>query len=374
MRILLSVLVLTLVGGLVFIKGSQFELLAANDRQQAQAGPPPQSVAVHTAQEHAFRSTLEAIGTLRAARGVVIANASPGLLKSLHFKSGQRVQKGQILARLDTSVEQARLAEARAQRQLAERTLRRTEPLRKDGTVSSSLVEQHEAQLGQNAARVEALKAEIALKTIRAPFSGRLGIRQVDLGQYLPPGTGLVSLEADDELLVDFNLPQESLKGLSEGHELQLQVPGRTEALVGKLQAISPRLNERTRNASLRAKVAVGPGLYPGMYVKAQLHAQAEQRIMIPTTAIVSRAYGDQVFVIEEQQGQRIARGHPVQRGPTQGDFTVILKGLKVGAKVVYIGAFKLFDGAPVLLDKGPNPQPLLEPKLSGANEEGEPQ
>lgn len=365
--LLLALVVLGVVGALIGIKGAQFGLLAEHGEASAQAGPPPESVAVHTVEIQRVAEHLEAVGTLRARRGVVLSNTSAGAITHLNFESGQAVEAGAVLLRLDTRMEQARLNEARATVRLARQTLERQMPLRESGVVTASEIENAEATLAQAQARAQALQAEIALKTLRAPFAGRLGIRQVDVGQYLPPGTPIVSLEGSDGLVVDFSVPQDVLPRLEEGSatvDLRWQ-NGEGEAhLEVPLSAISPRLDSATRSAALRADVPETPNLHPGMFVEVRLPITETQLPMVPSTSIIRSSYGDRVFVIEEGEQGLVARERFITRGIAEGDFTAIAEGLQPGDRVASSGAFKLYEGAPVVVDETPALHPSRTPEL----------
>src|SRR6478735_7048918 len=215
-----------LIGGLVAIKGSQIGMLIGMGEAMKKAGPPPEVVATTPAVKQTWERTLNAVGSVVTAKGVALSNDAPGVVSRLHFDSGQTVKQGDVLVELDTSVERAQLASLRAKRELAEISVKRSTALASSGAVAQSQVDADSSSFKSLTADAGALSAQISRKVIRAPFSGKLGIRQVNLGQYLAPGTTVTTLEAEKSSYIDFKLPQENLSKLQNGMQVRAMTSG----------------------------------------------------------------------------------------------------------------------------------------------------
>ncbi len=372
---------LLLIGGLVAIKADQIGNLIAYGEAAQVAGPPPETVATATTDTQQLRDTLRAVGTVSSAQGVTISNEVAGVVTKIAFESGAQVRKGDVLVQLDTRVERAQLAQAKAQRRLASTSLQRTRQLVPSGAESASVLDADESSYATAQAEVRALQAQLQKKTIRAPFSGRLGIRSVDLGQYLNPGTALTVLETAEELYIDFTLPQERLVEVELGMAVELRLSDRADAPVieGSIAAIDPNVDITTRSLKLRASVPEGDArLRPGMFVQVQvLLGEETPAVMVPATAVVHASYGDSVFVVEpkpeDEPGVRVtndglpvlvARQQFVKLGPPRGDFVSVVDGVEDGQEVVVAGAFKLRNGSPIVLDNESKPEPQLDPQV----------
>lgn len=367
MRYLVTIVALLLVvGGLGAIKGSQIALLVASGKAAERAGPPPEAVGTAVATEQEWETTLEAVGTVTSAKAVSIGNDAPGVVTKIAFDSGARVKKGDLLVELDASVEQAQLAAAIARRNLAATNEGRTRALVESGSIAPVELDTDLAQLKAANDDVEALRAQIARKIVRAPFSGKLGIRAVNLGQYLASGTMITILETTETLFVDFTLPQQRLG------ELALRMPVRITLqvdagapLTGEIDAIDPAVDPVSRAVKVRASVADPEGrLRSGMFVTADVVLpKREAYVIVPATAIVHAPYGDSVFVVEEQPKGPIARQQFVRTADTRGDFVAVREGVRPGQSVVTAGAFKLRNGAPIHVDNSVQPTPELHPR-----------
>jgi membrane fusion protein, multidrug efflux system len=374
------VAIVLLLGGLGAVKGAQVATMIGFGREQAEKGPPPEAVGVSTAATMGWETTIDAIGSLSSERGVSISAEVPGVVSRILFDSGERVQEGEVLVELDASVEKAQLESAGASLKLAKTEVERSRGLAELGAISQQELDQSEATLDTSQAEVESLRAQIERKVVRAPFSGRLGIRMVDLGQYLASGTPITVLEAADTMFVDFTLPQERLFQVGTGMPVRVQVEG-TATIEGTIDAVEPSVDASTRAIRVRAVVpsppAGMPALKPGMFadVEVVLPGRAEY-VTIPATALVHAPYGDSVFVVvpkpEDEPGMRempdgtpvmVARQQFVRVGDRRGDFVAIVEGVSAGDKVVVAGAFKLRNGAPVFVSDAPLPDAELNPQ-----------
>ncbi|MGH7434134.1 MAG: efflux RND transporter periplasmic adaptor subunit, partial [Polyangiaceae bacterium] len=215
--VVVLVALLGLVGGLGSIKYKQISSLIAMGHAMEKSGPPPEAVGTATATKDSWQESLEAVGSVAAARGVTVSNDAAGIVSAIHFESGKVVHEGDILLELDSNVERSQLSAARARRELAQINAGRTRALVASNALPMAQQDSDEAVVKTSNGDLDALQAQIARKTVRAPFSGKLGIRQVNLGQYLNPGTAITSLEATDAVFVDFTLPQQRLKQVSLG-------------------------------------------------------------------------------------------------------------------------------------------------------------
>lgn len=339
----------------------------------AAAGAPLQTVSTTVAGTTTWQPSIEAVGGLRAEKGTDLSLELAGLVETIEFHSGQDVKAGQLLLRLDAEDDIAKLQSLEASAQIAQinydRDLRQLKP----GAVSQAVVDNDAATLKSAQANVAQQRALIEKKRLKAPFAGRLGLRQVDLGQYLSPGTVIVTLQSLDPIYADFYVPQQEAGQLRPGQAVKLRVdayPGRTFA--GEIQAISPKVDPNTRNLQVRA-VLQNPDriLLPGMYVTVTVDSGPPQRhVTLPQTAITYNSYGSTAFLIDEQgrgangQPKLVARQVLVTTGPTRGDQVAVLTGIKDGDTVVTAGQIKLRQGSLVAVNNDvkplddPNPKP----------------
>jgi membrane fusion protein (multidrug efflux system) len=302
----------------------------------------------------------------------------PGVVSRIAFESGQAVREGAVLVELDTRQERAQLAAAQARRELAAANLIRMEGLIRKGVTSHAEFDTVRAEDRTAEAAVVEISATIERKTIRAPFAGVLGIRQVNLGQYLEAGAPIVPLQSVDPIHVDFSVPQQDAGRLAPGMPVSISYDRITEGrpVQATLTAINTVVDEATRNIQVQATLANPAGtLRPGMFVEvgAEL-AEATPVLVVPATAISYAPYGDSVFVVEEMPapdgsgaGYRGVRQHFVKVGPARGDLVAILSGIEEGQEVVTSGVFKLRNGAAVQVnnDVMPGSDPAPEPQDS---------
>jgi membrane fusion protein (multidrug efflux system) len=359
-------LVLGLVGGLAAVKANQIGTLIAAGEAAKKAGPPPETVASTPAKKEHWESKLESIGSVEAGKGVAISNDSPGIVTRLFFESGDRVKARTVLAELDTSVERAQLRSAEARLTLAETTLNRTLALVQQGVSTGAELDTAHATLNTTTAEASALRAQIARKLVRAPFAGELGIRTVNVGQYLSPGTVIAELQSEKEQFVDFSLPQQYLKKLRVGLKVKLDVDGAGIDLDGVVAAVSPAVDDATRAVKLRASASdPEKRLRPGMFVTVTVMLdERRELVVVPVTAVVYAPYGDSVFVIEDakQGGGKLAQQQFVKLGKARGDFVEVTKGLKGNELLVSAGAFKLRNGTAITVNNKAQPQPKQRP------------
>jgi len=363
------VLVLMVVVGLAGVKMLQFKSLMAAGKSFA---PPPESVSSFVARNEKWQGTLSAIGSIMAVQGVTITPEISGTITEIDFESGAVVGKGDLLVRLDTSSEQAQLRAIEAQVELAAINLERERSLRSQNMISQSELDTAEATLKQNQANADAIRATIEKKTIRAPFAGRLGIRQVNLGQYLDNGKPIVSLQSLAPIYANFSLPQQQLARLKTGMRVRLSTDAYPERVFeGSLTAINPDLDSSTRSIGLQATFEnADQALRPGMFARIEVLLPEEQVVLvIPATSLLSSPYGDSVYVIESKANDK--NGKPessvrqqfIRTGRMRGDFLSVESGLKPGDKVVSSGVFKLRNGMSVMENNDVSPEVAHAPK-----------
>jgi membrane fusion protein (multidrug efflux system) len=369
MLILVAVLVVVL-GTLAFVKVRQFQAMAA---QFAAMQPPPEAVTTITARRTEWPSTLSAIGTVEAVQGVTVSADLPGIVGRIAFESGQAVNEGDVLVELDTKQEQAQLAAAQAQLELSRLTFDRLKGLVEQDAVSRAEFDTAEATLKQAEARIHEIRATIERKTIRAPFPGRLGIRAVNLGQYLTGGDPVVPLQSLNPVYVNFGIPQQDARHAQRGRAVKVTAADLGDLeLTARVTALDSVVDEATRNVRVQATLAnAGGRLRPGMFVQAQLTTGGSQSVVeLPGSAISYAPYGDSVFVVAQLKDDKGApyrgvRQQVVKVGPSRGDQVAILSGLKPGEEVVTSGVFKLRNGAAVQVnnkvqpsnDRAPRPE-----------------
>jgi len=314
--------------------------------------PPPESVTTTKVSAAEWQPTRPAIGTLVALRGVVLASELPGTVREIGFDSGGSVRTGDWLVKLDASVEEAQLQAALADATLARQSLERARALRQGGNNTAADLDAAEARAKQSDASVATLRATIAKKTIHAPFAGRLGIRQIELGQVLSPGTPIVALHSVHPILAEFLLPQQTLSELHLGMEARLKTDSYSDASWdGRITTINSEVEVATRNVRVRATFPNADGrLRAGMFANVEVLSPGRNRVLpVPATAVIYAPFGDSVFVVEEQKGASVARQKFVRLGERRGDLVSVASGLQEGETVVSSGAFKLRNGQAVV-------------------------
>ena len=356
-----------MVGAVAGTKALQIGKLISSGKE---GGPPVETVSTAAVVAEKWERSVESVGSLRAVQGADLSTESSGVIAKILFENGQEVKKGDLLVELDHETESANLRSAEAEADLARTVYERTKRLRVNNTVPQSDLDAAESQLRKMTALVEQLKATISKKQLTAPFSGRLGIREVNLGQFVDNGDKIVSLQSLDPIFVDFLLPQQLIAGLAVGQPLKLITdvyPGRS--FEGKLTAINSEIDPVTRNIRLQGTLQNADGaLRPGMFARVILTlGEAEEVVSVPATALISAPYGDSVFVLETETAEdgasrTVARQRFIRTGRARGDFFSVTQGVKPGETVVTAGAFKLRNGTPVEVNNDLAPQPELAP------------
>lgn len=367
-----------IVGGLVvlvlLLGGVKAGQIVTMVRAGGSFTPPPTSVAAAPVERMEWTDARDAIGTLVAVRGVTLTAELPGTVREIAFRSGASVRTGEVLVRLDTSTERAQLDAAQAELSLAKLSLDRTRTLRESESTSQADLDAAAARERQAAAQVAALEATIAKKTIRAPFDGRISIREVELGQVLAPGTPIASLQSVSPIHVDFWLPQQALADVHPGQKVLVRTdvfPG--AAWDGEVTTVNPEVDVATRNVRVRATLPNPDGrLRPGMFANVEVLAPKKRDVLVvPATAVLFAPYGDSVFAIEQKKDEatgkelKVARQKFVRLGARHGDFVSVTSGLEAGETVVSAGAFKLRNGATVAIADAAGPDAKLAPAPS---------
>src|SRR5262245_2474175 len=371
MLIMLSAMALLIVG-LGMMKFLQIRAaIAAGSSWQ----PPPEAVTTIVTRNEEWPSTLSAIGTMQAVNGVIVSADLPGLVARIDFDSGRQVKAGQVLVQLDVSQEKAQLAAAEATRDLAKLDLKRSAQLLEKGVVAQAEYDRVAATAAESEARVGEIRAVIGRKQIRAPFSGTLGIRQVNVGQYLSGGAPVVQLQSMDPIYVNFSLPQQEVSALKIGEDVKVATDSIANGhLIGKITAINSVIDEATRNVQVQATLRNPSGkLRPGMFVNVEVvEGVSLPVIALPASAINYAPYGNSVFVVEEMKSPKGAKYRGVRQqfvklGEGRGDQVAVIEGLKPGDEVVTSGVFKLRNGAAVFVDNKVQPanNPTAKPEDS---------
>jgi membrane fusion protein (multidrug efflux system) len=334
---------------------------------------PPDAVTSLVVSEETALPTLDAVGSLSSPQGVMLGADLPGMVTAILFESGSHATNGQVLVQLDTRQEEAQLRTAIAKLDLARQNLDRARDLGAKRVIAQSALDEAKSQFDAAQASVDETRATIERKTIRAPFTGDLGIRQINTGQYLKSGDPIVQLEALDPIYVNFALPQQNLGKLSVGEEVRVVADGIPDKVFpGKITAINSAVDTATRNIQIQATLP-NPGhlLRSGMFAAAQVVLPgAGKVIMAPASAIQYAPYGDSLFVIETMKdpaGKEYVgvREQTVVLGKTRGDQVEVIKGLKPGDRIATSGIFKLRPGGAVLVNDSVQPGNDPKPKPS---------
>jgi membrane fusion protein, multidrug efflux system len=364
-------MLMAVVGGVGILGAVKTLQIQAAIAQASSFVPPPEAVTTIKVRQEEWPASLAAIGTVHAVRGVTVSADLPGVVESITFESGRPVREGEVLVRLDTRQERAQLAAAESQRDLARLNLDRARGLVGQGIVAQSELDRTSAEHQQAEARVGEIRATIDRKQIRAPFGGVLGIRQVNLGQYLNAGDPIVPLQSLDPLHVLFSVPQQQLGQVRVGGEVQVTAEGQPGgAAPGRITAINSVVDEATRNIQVEATLD-NPGgrLRPGMFVQARVVVGETGSVLtLPASAISYAPYGDSVYVVDQMKGPAGApytgvRQQFVKLGGARGDQVAVLSGIESGAEVVTSGAFKLRNGAAVQVNNDVQPSNDPAPK-----------
>jgi len=377
---------LAVTAGLIGLLGfAKFRQIHEAIGQAASFQPPPEAVTTVVAEQEQWPATLNAIGTVVAVQGVTVSADLPGVVALIAFESGASVREGDLLVQLDTRQEQAQLAQQQARLRAAEaaRDLARLNFERMDGLVNEGAITRAEydravaeqkqtaAEQTQTEAQIEEIRATIARKTIRAPFSGILGLRQVNLGQYLAGGDPVVPLQSLDPTYVNFGVPQQDAGEVRIGQTVRIKTEdGDAVAFTGRVTAINSVVDEETRNVQVQATVPnTAKKLRPGMFVQTEvLMGASRTAVTLPASAISYAPYGNSVFVVEDLKGPnghtyRGVRQQFVKLGAARGDQIAVLAGIKPREEIVTSGVFKLRNGAAVLVNNKIQPDNKRAPK-----------
>lgn len=352
------VIVLPVVCGLISIKVFQFKTMGDAAARQVL---PPQAVNAVQVREENWQPYFSSVGTVKAVQGTIVRAEAEGAVRKIPFTAGAFVKTGDVLLQLDVDIEQAQLKEAEANAQWAESEFNRAKGLIGNQVISKADFESKDNTLKQALARVDNLRAVIAKKTVRAPFDGKLGIRQISVGQFLPKGSPVVSLYALDPVYIDYSLPQQKLGNLKEGLKVVVSSDAyKGRSFEGKITAVNPQIDTATRNVRIQATLAdTGGDLRPGMFVTVDTFLDQSQKVLlIPNTAVLHAPFGNSVFVIEPAEAQKpdnakalVIRQQFVRLGQRRGDFVAAVEGVKSGETIVAAGTFKLRPGMPVVID-----------------------
>jgi membrane fusion protein (multidrug efflux system) len=332
---------------------------------------PVEAVTTALATQQTWNPVLASVGSITAENGVTISAEVAGTVAKIEFESGAKVAAGALLAQLDVRVEEAQLKSAEARAELARLNAERVRELRRQTTVAQADLDAAEAQFKGATADAEALRAAIEKKTFRAPFDGRLGIRQVSVGQFVNNGNPIVTLEALAPLYVDFSLPQQNTTDLAVGQEVRVTTDGAADTtFAGLISAIDPRVDPNSRNLRVRATLTRPDGkLRPGMFANVDVVLPSRAPvIVIPSSAVLYAPYGDSVFIVETRKNAqgvatKVVRQAFVRLGIARGDFVAVISGVKAGDEIVSTGAFKLRNDAPVNVQNGIVPPGSLNPQ-----------
>ncbi|WP_340680572.1 efflux RND transporter periplasmic adaptor subunit [Paraglaciecola sp.] len=360
LSVALLVVIFVVIGG---IKAKQIGFMMDSGAAFAQ---PPETVSVSLAQQQTWPNTLSAVGSLEAWQGLTITAEVDGRIAKIHFDSGQQVKAGDLLIEQEAGNEKALLRASLARLDLAKSSIKRLHSLRDKQSVSQSALDEAAQLLDSTQAEVDNLNITLAKKRIVAPFDGRLGIRKVYLGQDLPIGTEVVTLQSIEQLRVNFRIPQQWFNKVKTGYSVVVATQ-QNDNVKGEIIATAAEINNQTRNLHVQAKIDNSlHTLLPGMSVGLEVTLPEEQDVLvIPNTAILYAPYGDTVFVIEKgEQGKAdTVRQQFVKLGNSRGDFVAVAEGLETGQQVVSAGAFKLFNGMSVVISDKPEPARSLNPQ-----------
>jgi membrane fusion protein (multidrug efflux system) len=364
------VVMLVLVVG-VFAGLGGMKYLQIKEALSRMGPPPPATVSTTIAAFEDWQPQLEAVGSLRAVNGADLAFEVPGIVEELHFNSGDEVQAGAVLIKLRDDEDVSKLHSLQAVADLANITFERDMKQIGAQTVSQATVDADKSKLMAARANIAEQQALIDKKVIHAPFDGRLGIRAVDLGQYLAAGTTVVTLQSLDPIFLDFFLPQQALDQIRIGQAVNAKVdtyPG--QLFAGEISAIEPKVDSASRNVRVRAALKNSDHkLLPGMYATVDIATGDPQRfVTLPQTAITFNAYGNTVYIVDkggagaDGQPQLTVRQSFVKTGETRGDQIAVLDGVKEGETVVTAGQLKLRNGAAVAVNNAVQPSADANP------------
>lgn len=343
------VLLVLIFGAVGTYKYQQISALASRDFR-----PPPVTIAASVAEKATWRSVLNAVGTIQAVRGVDLTSETSGEITRILFESGDQVEAGQVLLVLNDEIEQASRRNQIASLELAEILFERDSRLIEQKSIPQSQYDQSRADLERAKAQLAETEARLANKRIEAPFTGTMGIRQVDVGDYVSPGTVIATLQDHSELEIDFTVPARYAPKLRAGLDILVRVDAfPTRTFNASVTAVDSRINPGTRNVLLRARLEESAGLLPGMFATLEVDlGETVEVIVIPETAITYALQGDTVYRISEtEDGGLTAVATVVTAGQVRDGQIAILSGLETGDRVVSVGQNKLYRGVRVVID-----------------------
>lgn len=345
-------------------------------KNMAAAAAAPQTVSTIEAATSEWRPFIQSTGTLRAVRGADLSAQASGVVDEIAFDSGNEVPLGKVLLRLKPNDDYAKLQQLQAAAELADQTYKRDQEQFAAQAISQANIDTDVSTLKSARAQVAAQQALIDEKIVKAPFAGRLGIRQVDIGQYLTSGTTVVTLQALDPILVDFYVPQQALAQMKIGQPVSASVDTYAqEAFSGAIEAINSRVDPSSRNVQIRANLHnPDKRLVPGMFANVRIqYGEKNDQITLPQTVVTYNPFGDTVFVVEKNgaddkgNSRLTVQQRFVKLGATRGDQVAVLSGIKAGEIVVSAGQMKLRNGVAVAINNdvvptnSPNPNPPNE-------------
>lgn len=377
---------LIMLAATALVFGTVFGLKSFGNRMMNKAfnemPAPPVTVSTAEAQADSWPHLLEAVGSVKAVNVTEVTTEAAGIVKTIQFKSGQSIVEGAVVATLDSDADLADLKSLEAVAKLARLQLDRAQQLVSRQVIARSDLDQRRSEYDAARAKVDAQRERVEQKTIRAPFSGELGIREVSAGQYLAPGTGIVSLQSLSPIYLDFNLPEQQLSQISIGQDVAAEIdsyPG--HIFQGRIAAIDPHIDTSTRNFIVQASFDNGGHeLRPGMFARVRIDLKdSEPVVVIPQTAVSYNPYGNSVYVIGDRApsmpaspmqpvpegDQWIVKRRFIRTGRTRGDFVVVTEGLKAGERVASTGLLKLQTDSRVIINNSVQPGARLEPKPS---------
>jgi membrane fusion protein (multidrug efflux system) len=359
--------ILLLAGVIAGIKALQIRALIDAGKN---APKPVETVSTTVVEPDRWVRSVESVGSLRAVQGADLSTETAGIVSRINFENGAEVRAGDLLVELDTEAEQATLRSAEAEADLARTVYERTKTLRATNAIPQSDLDAAASQLRKVTALVEQLRATISKKQLRAPFSGRLGIREINLGQFVQNGDKIVSLQSLNPIFVDFLLPQQLISSQAVGQKILLRTDAYPDRVFeGELTAINSEVDRITRNIRLQGTLKNPDGaLRPGMFARVEIFEGGEDEVLrVPLTAVFRAPYGDSVFVVLEKDGpdgkkEKFVEQRFIRTGRTVGDFIAVTEGLKAGDTVVSAGTFKLRNGMGVNIDNSLAPRPTAAP------------
>ena len=343
-----AVLLLLIFGGIGTFLFGKFSMLAGMDFT-----PPPVTVAAATAREDVWETKLETVGTIRATRGVELSAETSGEIIAISANSGDSVVAGDLIVTLNDSVELASRERQIANLELAKLLFERDASLVKKKSIPQSQYDRSKADLDSAIATLAETEARLNNKSIVAPFDGTVGLIRVKVGDYIESGTSIANLQDLTELEVDFSVPARHFPRLHKGQEIEVHTAAFPEAVFkANLQAVDSEVNANTRNLMLRAKLAPGSGLLPGMFARLNINLGIDRTVVtVPETALAFSLQGDTIYIIRESDGILVAEPRIVKSGPARNGRVAILDGVKAGDRIVTVGQNKLYRGARIELD-----------------------